>query len=57
MVTLKFSSEMYVVNESNRSVHVCLEKDRDTATAVRINVDAGELETVEAEGIDHAGSV
>ena len=56
-MTLKFSNETYEVNESNRSVHVCLEKDRDTATAVHINVAAGELDTVEAEGIDHAGSV
>ena len=54
MVTLKFSSEVYEVNENNGSVHVCLEKDRDTAIVLHINVAAGELDRAEAKGINHA---
>ena len=51
MVTVNFSSEVYVVNEDRESVLVCLGKDRATATGVLINVAAGELDRAEAKGI------
>ena len=54
MVTLNFSSEVYVVNEGTGPVQVCLEKDKDTAIALRIGITAGELDRAEAKGIDCA---
>ena len=54
MVTLKFSNDSYVVDESDGTVHVCLEKDSITATNVTISVAAGALDRAGAKGIDYA---
>ena len=50
VLTVKFSSTAYEVEEGAGSVRVCLEKDLDTDEDLLINVKASELDAAEARG-------